>query len=322
VQILVGDIGGTNARLALAEVEGDSIRLLEQSTVSSQDYPGIAPVVHEFLARTKSTVSHACFGLACPVVETVCVPTNLPWRIELAGLPAELGIPHARVINDFHAVGAGLPYLDADGLAVLHEGVPQPQGVRALLGAGTGLGHAFLTWGERGYTVHASEGGHVDLAALTERQWRLRQVLTMMHGRVSVERVLSGAGLIALYRFVVAEGGGTADEAVRVPADVSVRALAGTDAACVAALEMFVEVYGAVAGNFALTVLATGGLYVGGGIAPQILPKLRDGTFVRAFLEKGRLRPVLKRMPVYVITSPDVALFGAAAVAARMDGEP
>jgi glucokinase len=142
-----------------------------------------------------------------------------------------------------------------------------------------------------------------------------------MHGRVSVERVLSGAGLIALYRFVVTEGGGTADETVRVPADVSVRALAGTDAACVAALEMFVEVYGAVAGNFALTVLATGGLYVGGGIAPQILPKLRDGTFMRAFLEKGRLRSVLKRIPVHVITSPDVALYGAAALAARMAGD-
>ena len=321
MKVLAGDIGGTNARLALVEVTGGELRIVQRRTVPSTAYPGLAAIVHGFLADVGERVDRACFGLACPVVGGICAPTNLPWRIDLGLLPQQLGIPRATIINDFHAVGAGLPFLERADVEVLNEGDAQPHGPRALIGAGTGLGQGFLTWSGTSFLVHGSEGGHVDWAPLTEVQWRLRAALEREHGRVSVERVVSGGGLLATYRFLLGEYQGdpppTAAEILAAgPEGVTRHALAGTDPVARAALDLFVDAYASAAANLALTVLATGGVYIAGGIAPRILPTLREGGFARAFLAKGRLRRVLERIPVLVITSEEVALLGAASVAA------
>ena len=321
MRVLAGDVGGTNARLALVDVTGGALRVVERRTVPSTEYPGLAAIVHEFLAQVGARVDRACFGLACPVVDGICAPTNLPWRIDLGLLSQQLGIRRATIINDFHAVGAGLPFLEHGDTEVLHEGDAQPHGPRALIGAGTGLGQGFLTWSGTSFLVHASEGGHVDFSPVSPLQWRLREALAREHGRVSVERVVSGHGLLAIYRFLLDERGGdapatSAEVLAEGPEAVTRHALAGTDPVAVEALDLFVDAYAGAAGNLALTVLATGGVYVAGGIAPNILPKLRDGAFVQAFLAKGRLRRALERMPVSVITSDDVAILGAASVAA------
>jgi len=324
VKVLAGDIGGTNARLALVEVTDASTRILHERRYPSGSAPGLAPIVRRYLDEVGVSPDRACFGIAGPIVDGECRTPNLPWTVSARALAADSGIPHTTLINDFNAAGYGVGRLDPADLVTLQQGTPVEHGAIALIGAGTGLGEGFLAWDGARYRVHDSEGGHVNFAAQDAVEWGLRSTLVDEFGYVSAERILSGAGLARIYRYLAATR--FASERPEMQAEmerddpaavVSRHALAGDDPLSVKALDIFVSVYGAQAGNFALTVLATGGVYVAGGIAPRIVTKLQDGTFIAAFRSKGRLSDLAARIPVHVIISPNVGLLGAAVAAAQ-----
>jgi glucokinase len=323
MRVLAGDIGGTNARLAVVEVATGVTRIEYERRFPTHGTPGFAPIVREFLGGAGTAPQHACFGIACPIVDGDCRTPNLPWTVNARRLATEIGIPDTHIINDFDAVGYGLSRLAPADFVTLQQGTPTAHGTVALIGAGTGLGEGFLVWDGQRYRVHSSEGGHATFAARDEIEWGLRAVLLDEFGRVSCERILSGAGLVRVYRHLAASG--FAAEQPRIAeamkradpaAVVSEHALAGDDPLSVKALDIFASAYGAKAGDLALTVLATGGVYLAGGIAPKIAAKLADGTFVTAFRSKGRLSDLAARIPVQIIMNPDVGLLGSAAAAA------
>jgi len=316
-RVLAGDIGGTNARFALVDVSGETeARIVHETQYPSGEAPGLAPLVLRYLDEAPSRPEVACFGVACPVVDGECEATNLPWTVSARALAREIGIPRTTIINDLRAAGEGLHSLTDDEVAVLQEGTPEPHGPIALIGAGTGLGHAYLLWEGSRYVVHPSEGGHADFSPTDALQRDLLASLTGELDRVSWERILSGDGIERIYRFLASRarqevaGNDTAARIVQ-------QAMAGTDEVSEQALDVFIRAYGTAAGNLALTVLASGGVYVTGGIAPRIVQRLTSGAFMDAFRAKGRLSDVVERIPVRVILTGDVALYGAAAVAAR-----
>lgn len=323
--VLAGDVGGTNARLATVELEGGGARVVHHSRYPSRDFPGLAPIVRRFCEEAKATPERACFGIACPVVGDDCSAPNLPWTINARTLAADIGIPRTTIINDFAAIGYGIELLDPSDLTTLQEGVAAPGGCIALIGAGTGLGQGFLTWEGDHYRVLPSEGGHTDFAPIGELQAGLLTFLRAKFGRVSWERLLSGPGIANAYQYLLASGVAPEQPAVRTEFDaedpavvISRHGLAGTDCLSVRALDLFCEILGAQAGNLALTVVATGGVYVAGGIAPRLVDRLTSGGFLAAFRAKGRMKDLLLRVPVHVIMNPQVGLLGAAAVAGRM----
>jgi glucokinase len=328
--VLAGDVGGTNARLATIELTERAARIVDRRQYPSAGYPGLAPIVCRFLDDTGSRPDRACFAIACPVVGDDCTAPNLPWTVRVRALAEEIGIGRTAVINDFVAVGHGIALLGPADLATLQEGQAVPEGPIALIGAGTGLGQGFLLWQGDHYRVLASEGGHADFAPRGDLQAGLLKALAGRFGRVSWERLLSGPGIANIYRFLAASGAEAEQPAVRAelevedPAKVIVRhGLAGDDRLSARSLDLFCEVLGAQAGNLGLTVVATGGVYLAGGIAPRIVERLAAGPFMAAFRNKGRLSELLSRMPVHVIMNPSVGLLGAAAVAGRMgDGAP
>jgi glucokinase len=323
--VLAGDIGGTNARLAIVTVdEPAKARIIHEARYRSSAASGLAPLVTRFLAEARTRPNAACFGIACPVIDGDCEAPNLPWKVNGNALAREIGIPRTTIINDFRAVGFGLHSLSNDEVEVLHEGVAVAHGPIALIGAGTGLGQGYLLWDGSRYVVHPSEGGHADFSPTNALERDLLAFLATEHRRVSTERVLSGAGLADIYRFLKAAGVAEEGAAVRdemagndPPPVISRHGLAGTDALSVRTLEVFAGAFGAAAGNLALTVLASGGVFIAGGIAPRIVRQLAAGAFMAAFRNKGRLSGVVARMPVRVILTDDVALYGAAEVAAR-----
>ncbi len=324
-QVLAGDIGGTNARLAIVEVGGPAgARIVHEACYPSSTAPGLAPLVIRYLGEAGARPDVACFGIACPVHDGDCEAPNLPWKVNGRALAREIGIPRTTIINDFRAVGYGLHSLSEDEVEVLQQGVAGEHGPVALIGAGTGLGQGYLLWDGSRYVVHPSEGGHADFSPTNALERDLLAFLAKELGRVSSERILSGAGIAHIYRFLKSAGAAEEQAAVRAemagndPALVITRhGLAGTDPLSVRTLEVFAAAYGTAAGNLALTVLASGGVYIAGGIAPRIVRQLATGTFMAAFRNKGRLSGVVARMPVRVILSDDVALYGAAEVAAR-----
>jgi glucokinase len=325
VIVLGGDVGGTNARIALVELDGRAARIARERKYPSREYPGLAPIVRHFCEEVATRPDRACFGIACPVVGDDCTAPNLPWTTNARRLAADIEIPRTSIINDFVAVGYGIESLGPSDLATLQEGKPVPQGPIALIGAGTGLGQGFLFWERDHYRVLASEGGHGDFAPRGALQAGLLQFLERQFGRVSWERLLSGPGMVNAYRYLLASAVAAEQATVRTemeredPAAVIARhALAGTDRLSDQALDLFCEMLGAQAGNLALTVVATGGVYLAGGIAPRIVERLRSGPFLTAFRDKGRLSELLSRIPVHVIMNPNVALLGAGAVAGRM----
>jgi len=326
VIVLGGDVGGTNARLALVELDGRAARIARERKYPSREYPGLAPIVRHFCEEAATRPDRACFGIACPVVGDDCTAPNLPWTTNTRRLAADIEIPRTSIINDFVAVGYGIESLGPSDLATLQEGRPVAQGPIALIGAGTGLGQGFLLWERDHYRVLASEGGHGDFAPRGALQAGLLQFLERQFGRVSWERLLSGPGMVNTYRYLLASAVAAEQATVRTemeredPAAVIARhALAGTDRLSDQALDLFCEMLGAQAGNLALTVVATGGVYLAGGIAPRIVERLRSGPFLTAFRDKGRLSELLSRIPVHVIMNPNVALLGAGAVAGRME---
>ncbi len=304
--VLAGDIGGTKTLLLLAESDG--LRPVKEERFENRDHPDFSAILARFLGSERP--ASACFAVAGPVAGNRADLTNLPWTLDGHALTAELGFPVC-LINDFEAVGYGIDALGAADLETLQASEPQPQGVRAVLGAGTGLGEGFMVWQGDGYKVFPSEGSHADFAPADERQEGLLHYLREKYGHVSWERVVSGPGLADIYAYL---GGGAAD-----PAAIAEAALSGSDGAAVEALEIFISAYGAEAGNLALKLLPKGGLYVAGGIAPKILLKLKDGGFMQTFRAKGRFAGLLATIPVHVVKNPNVGLLGAALAALRLN---
>lgn len=322
LRVLAGDVGGTHTRLALVEVDRADWRIVREREFKSREYEGLEKIVHEFLSDLDVRPDRAGFGVACPVIGGACRLTNLKWELEAGRFADEIGISHTNLINDFEAVGHALELLGPDDCLELQPGRVRPRAPIALIGAGTGLGEAYLLWHGGRYRVHVSEGGHADFAPRNSVEDQLLHFLRERYGRVSYERVVSGPGLVDIYRFLVERRFGEerpetrrAMEESDAAAAISQRALSRADETCVRALDLFVSAYGSQAGNLALTVQARGGVYVAGGIAPKIIQKLKDGSFVEAFRRKGRLSDLMEEIPVRVITHPKVGLLGAAAAA-------
>lgn len=323
--ILAGDVGGTNARLALFDVRAGAASPVAMETYASPEHRGLEEIVLAFRARHGQPVEAAALGVAGPVARGRVVTTNLPWVVDAAVLAGVLGLGSVVLMNDLEALAWSLDVLPPASLAELRAGRPAPGGHRAVIAAGTGLGEAAIARvAGGGSLVLASEGGHADFAPRTEREIALLRWLAARHGRASYERVLSGPGLHDAYRFLVETAGGgepawLAEElrAGDPAAVISRAALEGRSARCAEALDLFVSVYGAEAGNLALRTLATGGVYLGGGIAPRILPWLERPPFLEAFLDKGRVRPLLEDVPVRVVVDDGAGLLGAARRAAE-----
>jgi glucokinase len=321
--LLAGDIGGTKTALALYEQAGGTAVELASALYKSQAYPTFDGALREFLQDRR--VDAVGLAVAGPVVEGRCRTTNLPWELDEQALAALIGAPVV-LSNDFSATVLGIPELSPADFEVLSAGEPDPAGPIAVLGAGTGLGEAVAVRLADGLHVLASEGGHTDFAPRDEIEIELLRFLrARVGGRVSVERVLSGPGLIALFEFVRASdlAPTTAETEAQMRSGdaaevIGRRGLAGEDPACARALELFVSLYGAEAGNLALKVLPSGGLFVAGGMSPKLIAALRRGEFMRSMLDKGRMRPVLERVPVAVVMNPRVALLGARATASMV----
>jgi glucokinase len=318
--ILAGDIGGTKTVLALFEETADGLRQLRDATFASREYASLEDILAEFL-RAESTLSlrAGCFGIAGVVMEGKCVTTNLPWTLDEATLAHAIGAPRVKLLNDVEAAAYGMLHLQPDELHVLNAGTKR-RGNVALVAAGTGLGEAILYWdGERCHPI-ASEGGHADFAPRTDQEIVLLQYLRRKFGgHVSYERVLSGPGLYNIYTGLrdcgdIPEPAWLTEEIRHgdPSAVVSQAALAGTDPVCVHALQTFASIYGAEAGNLALKCMAIGGVFIGGGIAPKILPLLEGGSFMRGFTDKGRFAPLLQDMTICVALNPRAPLIGAA----------
>ena len=319
--ILAGDVGGTKVHLAQYEFINGKLEYSRDERYPAKNYSGLEEIVKEFLGADKVTA--ACFGVPGPVRDGRLRLTNLPWTLDSRDLSTNLGITHVFLINDLEANGYGVAELDADQIYTLSEGDASQIGNRALLAAGTGLGEGLLIWNGRTHTPYPSEGGHADYAPRNEDEIDLLRFLKQKYnGRISYERVVSGPGLTNIYEFLREVRG--IDEpawlAERIVAEdpnavITELALAAKSEICEKALDMFVSAYGAETGNLALKLLSVGGVYVGGGIAPRILEKLKDGTFMKAFTDKGRLSQLLINMPVRVILESRAALMGAAAYA-------
>ena len=347
--LLAGDIGGTKTALAVFSPEAGPRAPLAEATFPSGRYPSLEALVQEFLTQVNLKVERATFGVAGPVVAGQSRITNLPWVMDELQLQKALGLSGVRLLNDLEAIANGVPSLEPADLHTLNVGEPASGGAIAIIAPGTGLGEAYLTWDGSHYQAHASEGGHTDFAPINPLEIGLLSYLLERLGHVSYERVCSGRGIPNIYAYL--RDSGYAEEpdwlavwnirvagfAVRPgtystrlaeqlasaddPTPIIVNNALKSDSACdlcVATLNSFVSILGTEAGNLALKVLATGGVYLGGGIPPRILPALEERRFLDAFQAKGRMSDLMERMPVHVILNPKVALLGAASHCLRM----
>lgn len=347
-QLLAGDIGGTKTILRLVDGDADHTETARNSLFeqrySSHEFHDLVPMVETFLKHAQEATGQsfqpqkACFGIAGPVVNNTSKVTNIGWTLEADRLSEQLSIPQVSLINDFEAVGYGILALDKSDLHTLQAGKQEPNAPIAVIGAGTGLGEGYLIHDGKEYQVFGSEGGHVDFAAKTELEFQMAHYLLekLNIERISAERVVSGQGIVAIYQFLrdrnfapessdiakimnvweseIGKSEKTADPA----AAISQAALECRDRLSQKTMEIFVEAYGTEAGNLALKLLPYGGLYIAGGIAAKILPLMEEGSFLRAFALKGRMRSLMERVPVQIILNPQVGLIGAALRATRL----
>ena len=306
--LLVGDIGGTNARLALAEP--GTTNPVEERRYATADFRDFASVLAAYLAETKATITAGCLAVAGPIGDDgrSAQLTNLPWSIDAAALEAHFGIGRLTLANDFAAAAMGVTVAPAESIVPLQDGEPLLRAPRLVIGAGTGLGMAVLAWQHDGWGVLPGEGGHVGFAPLDDDQERVWRALKTEHGRVTCERVISGPGLAAIHRILA---GVELD-----PAAITRRALADGDAASRRSINVFLGAYGAYAGDMALAVMARGGVYLAGGIAARLLPLLPASPFLDAFNAKAEHAELAQRMPVAVATDDVLGLRGAACLAA------
>ncbi len=322
---LAGDIGGTKTNLALYEYRHDKLVAQKSMSYPSKERASLEEIVREFLADGPSGVKSACFGVAGPVKGGVVQVTNLPWTVDAAALQKSLNFQTVSLLNDLEANAYGINTLESHELLSLNpKGNARQVGNRAMIAAGTGLGEAGMLWDGVAHRPFASEGGHASFAPNDAIGDELLVFLRKERGHVSWERVLSGMGMSNLYRFFRERSGVPEPEWLTAQlhegdlgAVVTHAGLAGTDPVCVEALDCFTRNYGAEAGNLALKMLALGGVYIGGGIAPKMLPKMQSEIFLKAFFHKGRLSPLLETIPIYVILNAKTALQGAAWFAAH-----
>ena len=321
MRILAGDIGGTTTRLALFEGRGASLRKVAEAAYPSREWPSLDGPVAAFLAEAGASCSRAGFGLAGPVQGRRVRITNLPWLVESDALAERFGLDEVALVNDLEAAAWGIGDVREDEVRVLQAGRPGATGNAAVVAAGTGLGVAGMYWDGRRHHPFACEGGHVGFAPAGDVELELLRHLEAAHGRVSWERVVSGPGLVAIRDALEAVEGRApaADAAVPGDAAAAIAAAAAADPAGTAgrAVRLFAGLYGAVAGDIALTMMAAGGIWLGGGIAPKLLPVLEGGGFMGRFLAKGRMRPLVEAIPVRVVLKGDLALWGAARCAQR-----
>ena len=318
--ILAGDIGGTKTIIGLFERATGRPRRRSARTYASLDFRELPDIINLFLrdeSLDANMIAYACFGVAGPVIDAAAELTNVPWRVDARAVAKAFGFPQVRLLNDLEAMAYGVTVLDAPELHTLQPGVTDPDGNIAIIAAGTGLGEGMLHRIGGRWIASPTEAGHADFAARTEREIALTRDLTARYGRADVEHVISGRGLVNIHRV-------THPTPCRVVTDLdhpSAAALISTAAlerrcpCCVETLEVFVGAYGAEAGNLGLRTVATGGVFVGGGIAPKILPALTTGSFVAAFVSKPPLESLLRAMPLKVILNPEAGLLGAAAFA-------
>jgi len=325
--VLAGDIGGTKSNLAFFRGPSRAPETVAERSYQNRDFSGLAEVVGRFRADTGLTAATACFGVAGAVVAGASQLPNLGWQLSETDLARELGLESVRLLNDLEANALGIASLPPEQFFTLNPGQSLAGGNRALIAAGTGLGMALLVQDGTDYRVSASEGGHMDFAPRNEEEVGLWRFLATRLGRVSVERVVSGRGLVAIYDFLK-------DSGMDEPEGLAARLAAATDRAaviaqagssgeaaiCAKALDLFLSAYGAAAGNLALMALATDGIYIGGGIAPKLIDVLPKSGFMATFVDKGRFSESLSRVPVRVILEPRTALYGAGACALRQIG--
>lgn len=319
--LLAGDVGGTKTLLGLFERGARRPSAVEIRSYRTLDFSNLRGLALQFLRDTSSQpadIEAASFGVAGPITGRRAQLTNVPWVVDLDTLRGEVPIPRAYLLNDLEALAWSVPVLEPDEIDVLHAGEPDSGGNVALIAAGTGLGIALLPRVDGRLVPRASEGGHVDFAPRNADEQKLADALAREFGRVDVERVVSGPGLAHIHRILYPHACATLTPAPSMddlPPAITRAALEGQCPSCTRTLECFVSAYGAAAGNLALTVLSTGGLYLGGGIAPRILPALRWPVFMRSFLAKSPMDALISRVPVKVILNPQAGLLGAASYA-------
>jgi glucokinase len=327
--ILAGDIGGTKSNLALLEKTGDRLRVVFLHRYASDAYTRFEDMIEDFLGRGKDflqglpqrKIQAAGFGVAGPIIGRRVRITNLSWGIQADTVERQLGTPHIVLLNDLEATGYSLASMTSDDMFTLNAGSPASEATRALIAAGTGLGEALLMWNGARYVVAPSEGGHADFAPRTEQEIELLRYLKTMHKYVSFELILSGRGFLTLHEFL--------NKNVRHPSfdtpgsdpapEITHLGLEGACPVCEQTLDLFVTIYGAEAGNLALKGLARGGVFVAGGIAPKILPKIQNGKFFVAFCEKEKFQELLAQFPIHVVLNEEAPLLGAAAEAAARE---
>ncbi len=324
MRILAGDIGGTKTRLGLFESDGGRLILDEERSYASADHRGFAEIIREFSDPLGMEIDSACFGIAGPVTGRRVAVTNLPWVVDADEFESTFGIKPVLLLNDLEATAWGLFEVAAEDLHLLNPGLVDTTGNAAVIAAGTGLGEAGLYWNGRVFAPFGCEGGHTSFSPTDEIGDGLLRFLREKYETVSWERVLSGPGLADLYRYLLEIEGRdaprwfvAADEAGDPVPAISAAAIAERCRTSVRALKVFCRLYGEEAGNLALKLMATGGVWVGGGIAPKVLPVLAEQTFMAGFLDKGRMRPLLEKMPVRVVLDDRAALLGAARYAAN-----
>lgn len=319
--ILAGDVGATKTNLALFEVVGDTLIMQNQQQFSSREFSNLNEVIIAFGKETSTlTIDAACFGIAGPIIKEGCHTTNLPWKITSSQLQEYLGTHKVRLLNDLEATAYGMLHLPEDDFIDLNPSGENTEGNRAVIAAGTGLGEAMLYYDGTDYHPIGSEGGHSDFAPVTEQQDALLQWMRNRYGEhVSYERILSGPGIYALYEFLHESGfAPQPDSMIHLPqnkdrsAMITECALTQNDPLCMASLRLFTEIYAAEAGNLALKTMSLGGLYIGGGIAPKILPIITGRHFMHSFSNKGRFEGLLRNIQVKIALNPDAALLGAA----------
>ena len=325
VRVLAGDIGGTKTRLAVFDVTAAGLETVVEQVYSSQAHATLREILQDFLDHHSVAVKAACFGIAGPVLHNKVDTTNLPWQISTTEIAELTGITEVFLLNDLEANAWGIRVLSDDDLFSLQTAAGDPDGNRAIIAAGTGLGEAGLFHDGVKLLPFATEGGHSDYSPTSEQEIELLRYLKQRHQHVSWERVLSGPGLVLIHEFLryvhncETPAWLTAKMLGGDPAEaISSAAQSQQDDICKKSLDLFVHLYGVEAGNLALKTMASGGLYIGGGIAPKILDAMKGGAFIKAFLDKGRMQPLLQKIPVQVILNDKTALYGPAVFAANM----
>jgi glucokinase len=338
--LLAGDVGGTKTLLGLFSYDSERPTPIEIGEFTTLEYDGLEPIVREFLGAWKvepRTLAAACIGVAGAVTDQVARLTNVPWLVDAESLRTALGLARVEVVNDLEALAYAVPMLEPEELVVLQQGIALPEGNAAVIAAGTGLGEAMIHNIDGRFYPYASEGGHADFAARTPRELDLVRELTRIFGRVDVEHVVSGPGLVNIYQFTHGAFGtgptitphsiaparlcpaiGSHPHDSELPRLIYEAARATRCPSCVEALDMFLEAYGSETGNLALRAMATAGVYVGGGIAPKIIAALQEAPFLEAFRAKEPLGDLIATIPVSVIMNPDSGLLGAAVRAADL----